>query len=225
MENKEHLSENTYQKNKSKLSVIAIAIFVIGILIGGSLITLGIINNGKINSMYSDENKSDLTKKLNIEKEKLELKKSELEAKGLTYNAFANYTDEESYELKVITKALDPSFNYCDFDEYKNNSTTSVYCSLKYEIEELNRDFNKNSDLHKNIPLFMFGGFIIVAFGMIAFSIYMMSKRREIMAFHVQQVMPIAQEGIEKIAPTLGKAKAEMTKQMAPLYGEVAKEI
>ena len=52
----------------------------------------------------------------------------------------------------------------------------------------------------------MFGGFIIVASGMIALSIYLFGKRREITAFTTQQVMPVAQEGIEKMAPTIGNA-------------------
>ena len=37
--------------------------------------------------------------------------------------------------------------------------------------------------------------------------------------------MPVAQEGIEKMAPTIGKAGASIAKEMAPVYGEAAKEI
>ena len=53
----------------------------------------------------------------------------------------------------------------------------------------------------------------------------MMAKRREMLAFGLQQVMPVAQEGIEKIAPTMTKVGKEMVKGMAPAYGEMAKEI
>ena len=38
-------------------------------------------------------------------------------------------------------------------------------------------------------------------------------------------MMPIAQEGIEKMAPSIGKAGASIAKEMAPIYGQVAKEI
>ena len=41
---------------------------------------------------------------------------------------------------------------------------------------------------------------------MISFAIFMFAKKREIMAYTAQQVMPVAQEGIEKIAPAVGKA-------------------
>ena len=60
---------------------------------------------------------------------------------------------------------------------------------------------------------------------MISFAIYRVATRREIAAFSVQQVMPVAQEGIEKMAPTFGKVGGELAKNMAPVYGEIAKEI
>ena len=60
---------------------------------------------------------------------------------------------------------------------------------------------------------------------MIAGSIYIFAKRREILSFQAQQVMPVAQEGIEKMAPTVGKAGASIAKEMAPVYGDIAKEI
>ena len=72
---------------------------------------------------------------------------------------------------------------------------------------------------------YIIGGMIIFMFGMIALSIYLFAKRREILAFQAQQIMPVAQEGIEKVAPTIGKAGASIAKEMAPAYGSVAKEI
>lgn len=53
----------------------------------------------------------------------------------------------------------------------------------------------------------------------------MITKRREITAFTMQQVMPVAQEGIEKMTPTMTNAAKEMAEQMAPTIGNVAKEI
>ena len=38
-------------------------------------------------------------------------------------------------------------------------------------------------------------------------------------------MMPIAQEGMEKIAPTIGKVGKEIAEDMAPVYGNIAKEI
>ena len=225
MENQEYLNEKSYQKNKKKISIFATIVLIVGLLIGGGLITLGIINNNKINSQYSDENKSNIKNKLNEEKEKLELMKKELENKGISYNEFASYTDGEKYELKIITKSLDPSFDYCKFDEYKNNSVTSNYCLLKNELEDLNNIFNKRLESNKNIPFFIFGIFVIISSFMISMVIYMFTKRREILSFTAQQVIPIAQEGIEKITPTIGKVGKTLAEEMAPVYRNMAEEI
>jgi len=127
--------------------------------------------------------------------------------------------------IGVIDDALDESFDHCGFYEAKNNEYTSKYCSLKTqlsvkksEISNLDNefsDFQKNFDSHDNIPFYMFGAFIIIASSMFSFSIFMFAKRRELIAFSAQQVMPVAQEGIEKMAPTIGSAMGTMGKELA----------
>ena len=37
--------------------------------------------------------------------------------------------------------------------------------------------------------------------------------------------MPVVKEGLEEMAPTIGKAGAAIGKEMAPVYGQAAKEI
>ena len=286
-EKKEFLTEENYERGKKKLKMVAIIVLVMGLLIGGSLITVGILKQSKTNSNYSEDTikklqndieaekvsletkktelKGKIDEALRVEKQNLENKKQELISKGIKYDNSTKYDDGESYDLKVITNALDPSFNYCAFDEYennvitrdycllssnkdedsiainviervlsiefnycvgdtKNNMYTSRYCSLVSQLNDKS-DFNKEFDSYDSIPFYIIGGFIIIASCMFAGSIYMTTKQREILAFHAQQVMPVAQEGIEKMAPTIGKAGASIAKEMAPAYGEVAKEI
>lgn len=288
MEKKEYLTEENYNNSKRKIKRIALIVLVVGLLIGGGLISIGLIKQSKVNSKYSEENKVNIQEKLESEKKNLETKKSELEleksnalaaekknleakkselqSKGIKYDAFAKYDEGESYDLKIVTKALDPSFDNCAFDEYKNNSLTSKYCLLsndgdeyseelnvinkvldstfnycafdeyknnvlisKYcsyavELDEFN-DFNRRFDSVGSTPFYMIGAFVIIASCMIAGSIYMISKRREILAFSVQQVMPVAQEGVEKMAPTVANVGKTIAKEMAPVYGDIAKEI
>lgn len=134
-------------------------------------------------------------------------------------------TKSHENSLSVIEDALDESFDHCSFSEAKNNTYTSKYCSLKNQVAKKDAeiagldlefsDFNKEFNSFDNIPFYMIGGFIIVASGMISFAIYMFAKRREIMAFTAQQVMPVAQEGIEKMAPTVGNAMGTIGKGIA----------
>lgn len=211
MNERKYLNEENYQRGKKKVMAIALIVLVIGLLIGGSLIFTGIKKQSDVNSKYSSDSKASISEQLATEKQKLENKKSELTSKGITYDAFTEYDAGEAYDLKIITNVLDPSFNNCNFDEYKNNSITSKYCSLKNELDN-NTDFNKGFDSFGSIPFFMFGGFIIMATFIISGFIFILGKRREIVAFTTQQVMPVAKEGIDEIAPTIGNAVGEVAK-------------
>ena len=47
---------------------------------------------------------------------------------------------------------------------------------------------------------------------MISGSIFMSTKQRGLLAYHAQQIRPVAQEGIEKMAPSAGVAAKEIAK-------------
>lgn len=132
--------------------------------------------------------------------------------------------ESDKKSIDIIGDVLDGGFDYCSFSDAKNNEYTSMYCSYKLQLSDLT-DFNRSFNSSKHISFYMFGAFAIIASCMVAFSIYMITKRREIIAFFAQQVMPVAQEGIEKMTPTIGKAGASIAKEMAPVYGNMAKEI
>ena len=56
-------------------------------------------------------------------------------------------------------------------------------------------------------------GFILTFVGLIMR--FVVGSRREIMSYTVQQTMPVAQEGIEKMAPTIGKAGGTIAKEIS----------
>ncbi len=185
-ENK-YLNEEKYQKAEKSITLVAILILAIGLCIGGFLIYKGVAKPE--------------TSKVEDLKVQLENKKSELEAKGIKFSNTAEYSDGEEYDLKIITNALDPSFNNCAFDEYKNNSITKEYCVAK----------NSTSDFASTGSI-MLGVFICIATCMISGSVFIFAKQRHIVAFRAQQVMPVAKEGIDEIAPTIGNAAGEIAK-------------
>lgn len=197
-ENK-YLNEEKYQKAEKSITLVAILVLLVGLCIGGFLVYRGIAKPG--------------TAKVDELKVQLETKKQELESRGVKFNEFAKYSDGEEYELKIITKALDPSFPNCEFDEYKNNSITKEYCAAK----------NSTGDFASTGSI-MFGAFICIATCMIAGSIFMFAKRRHILAFSAQQVMPVAKEGIDEMAPTIGNAAGEIAKGIKKGLNDADKE-
>lgn len=101
--------------------------------------------------------------------------------------------------------------------EFSNNGKSEIYYNLENQIDKINKNIEKledklEQDTFDVFPLCMFGGFAILASLIISFSIYSTAKGREISAFYVQQQMPIAKEGINEIAPTIGNAAGEIAK-------------
>ena len=186
MEN-EYLNEEKYRKAEKMITLVAILVLLAGLSLGGFLIYRGVV-------------KPDKARLLDV-KTNLETKKKELEDKGIKYDTFAEYTSGEKYDLKIITKALDPSFNYCGFDEYKDNIITSEYCKVKNNTG----DFASTSSI-------MIGVFVSIASLMISGFIFMVAKGRHILAFTMEQAMPVAKEGVSEMAPTMGKAATEFVK-------------
>ena len=75
--------------------------------------------------------------------------------------------------------------------------------------------------------LFALGGFL-GTFGLfvtgIGGMILLMAYRREITAFTAQQVIPVAKEGINEMAPTIGNAAEEIAKGIKKGLNEADKE-
>lgn len=187
MKENKYLNEKKYKKAKKIISLIGIIILIIGLGIGGILIYNGITKQN--------------TTKVDKLKYELERKKEELESKGIKYNSLAKYSDGETYNLKIITNALDPSFDYCNFNEYKNNTFTKAYCSTKNSTGK----FATSSSI-------IFGTFICLATIIISTSILIFANERNILAFKIQQITPIAKEGIDEITPTIKNVTEEITK-------------
>jgi len=119
-------------------------------------------------------------------------------------------------DIKLINDVLNS--NNCIHDSAKNNDMVKSYCLYKNELGELNSEFDKDFEKGESVPFFMYGGFIIVITCMFAGSIYMSSKGREIAAFNAQQMDPIAKEQMESMGSSLGKAMANVAKEINPEY-------
>jgi len=86
--------------------------------------------------------------------------------------------------------------------EFMQNGFSEKYYELQ---EELRKDDSKYVFIGLGI-------FVLITSGFTSLAIYLTTKRREIAAFGAQQMMPIAQEGIDTMAPTVGNAAKEIVK-------------
>lgn len=216
MENKQYLNEERYQKNKKKITFVAIVVLIVGLLLGGFLIFTGLNQHSESNKQKLAEEKQ----KVIASKEALEnkIKPIEDEIKELSrvsYNdgkdAYYDAKDrieeleksieEEKKNIETIEDALDDSFAHCEYDGPKNNYYTSQYCSLKVKVNE-----------NYNALFYVLGGFVLLITFAVSGSIYATAKGREITAFYTQQQMPVAKEGIDEMAPSASEAAKEIAK-------------
>lgn len=225
MKEKEYLNESKYQKSKKMLILVASLILLIGLSIGLLLIFLGI---SKINEINKNEPKEEIVQKeLISEEEKLKARKKELENQGIKYNTFAEYTDGDIYDLMIITNALDPTFSNCSSSEGKNNTLTRKYCTLRNTLEDIqdgNIKFEQSMKKGSSIPFFMFGAFIIISTLMTSGFVFILAKRREINAFAIQQNMPLAEESIEKMTPTVATSLGTVAREIKKGINEADSE-
>lgn len=217
MEKKEYLNEENYQKTKNKISVIGKVVLTILWTVGLGLISIGIFNIIKYND--KDALKQEEAKLIKIQEE-LEQKVNpiEKEIKNLNRTKYDTDTNEERYaiedrieeltksiekdreKLNIIDEAIDEMNTKCGWSDYQKSELVGTYCNYR-ELNEM-----------KVMPFIIPGIFIsFLSFGLTMMFI-MTTKRREIMAYGMQDMRPLAEEGIEKMAPSAGKVAEEVAK-------------
>ena len=202
-EKKEYLTEKNYNKGKKIIMLIALLVLVVGLTIGGFLIYKGINEKQKIDNTTNEQ----------AEKDKQRLKEIEIEKEELNKKI-----SDKKYECDSINMGTDSWFeksNKCDNEVLSLEEQVDELESEEFDLENTDYEFDKKFNSVGSTRYFMFGVFIIIATLITSLSIFMFAKRREIMAFGMQQTMPLAQEGIEKMAPTVGNAAGTIAKDVA----------
>ena len=213
MEKKELLNEENYEKTKKKITAISLIVLIIALLIGSTLIALGII---KTNTSKKDAEKAN-QERYNASEQRLKEIASEKESLNLQYDA----KNQECDSLDMSAKDWYSKVNQCRRDA---SAISSKITNLESEEFKLNNNYDK-VEAKNYIPLSVFGGVIIFIGGMISLSIYLIAKKRDISAFAIQQSMPLAQEVIGKMAPTIGDAGKTVIDKIGPSIGSAAGSI
>jgi len=215
MEKKEYLSEQNYQRAKKKITKISLIILIIGLVIGIGLIIGGVVSQS--NAKKTNKERYDEAYKLSQEK---------VDAANARLDEIENQKNDLNETIQTKQYACD-SLNMMDPNWFADKTKCQgEVSSLKSELSELEMEefqlsnadytvyYDKVSPM-KYIIFYILGGIVIFASSSVAGVIYLIAKRREITAFAVQQTMPLAQEGIEKMSPTIGNAVGTIGKDLA----------
>lgn len=141
-------------------------------------------------------------------------------ATGVIKNNQAQLTPEEIYSFQAEINSFKSqlaSLKAQKNKEFMSAGHSENYYKLGNEIDKVETKINEletsmNEDTSWLVVFYILGGFIVVVTFIISGIIYTTANSREINAFYVQQQIPIAQEGIEKMAPSVGKVAKEIAK-------------
>ena len=215
MNNNEYLNEENYQKTKKKITNASLIILIAGLVIGIGLIIVGAVS--QISAKKTNEERHNEAYKLSQEKvaaanarlTEIEIQKKDLndkiqtkqyECNSLDMSSSSWYADQNKCQSEV--RALTADLSKLEMEKFQlENDNYTVY-------------YDKVSPM-KYIIFYILGGGVIIVSCIIAGSIYLIAKKREISAFTIQQTMPIAKETISKMAPTVGNAAGTVGKELA----------
>lgn len=211
---KEYLSEEEFQKNKKKIINISVIVLIVGVLVGVALIVVGVMK-GKNYTADTTNQRTEVEIKADIDTYEEELRLLEQEEKDLMRESSDIFMEDQEHSDRYYAK-----IDEADEKREEANKVLAKINTLEMELpnsftDSFNTQKGKFDKIFKTQPYYMFGTFIILTSVMLAGGIYFFAKRREITAFTTQQVMPVAQEGVEKMAPSIGKVGEEVAKGVA----------
>lgn len=244
MKKKEFLNEDRYQQTIKNLKTVSLCVIIIGFLIGGGIIVTGLVKTNelkkenksiveKIEQKYDSKTSAQVQGELTSEITSLQQKVNELEKEiatlekeqrkiflvnepgGLSddYYAIDNEIMEKRKELSTVET------NIMGYKSELSNIKSGDYESKKQrEIYDITKSEDKYDWLYGP------GVMIIFMSCLISGGIYLKSKQREIIAFSAQQVMPVAQEGMKKMAPSVAVVGKAMAEEMSQVYKEKSKD-
>lgn len=215
MNNNEYLNEEKYNQANKKLKKISLIILISGLIIGGLLLIIGVIrqNNAKKANQKAYNEAYELSAQKYASAEK-RLKEIETEKNELSSQINSKQQACDSISMQSPTWFVD------------TNACTNEVMSLKTKLGELEQEqFSlEHADYtvyYSLVPpmkyktfYFLGGGTTIVAV-LVAGVLFFITKRREIRAFNIQQQMPVNQEAITKMAPTIGNAAGIVGQDLA----------
>lgn len=224
MKNKKYLTEENYEKGKKVILKIAIAVLIIGIVIGVSLIVAGIL---KINSASESISDNTIVEEDTMTEEEINLKITEIDNQISEINQNINSLKAEKNQ-EFMANGFSEKYYEIDSEIESQNKKVSELNQEKFKLESEKQfaDNDLSFDFDENKPeklaskgygaMMIMGGVMALIFtAIISGKLFMIYKRREILAFTAQQVIPVAQEGIDEIAPTIGNVAKEISKGIA----------
>lgn len=219
MERGGFLNEKKYQKTKKMMLIVALVVFFGGLIGGGALIMTGVMkaqSNERERIEWENQTVAELQEDvvtLSREIEELEVRLSDLRGQWAESKDFAESVKLNDEISKIeVEKASKKTDLWMKENELKLGNGGGLFSSTMPIMGE-------------ETGYYFGGGAVILVSAMIALMITLIAKRREMMAFKMQQTIPVVGEAMTKMAPVVGKAAGDMAEKSAKGAGKVAEGV
>lgn len=208
--NKEFLNEESYQQTKKKITKISLIILIVGVVLGVTLIAIGIIKGNLSKTEAEKINEERYNAAYQESQAKVDAANKRLDEIAKEKQELNNQISTKEYECDSMSMGMDNWF--ADIGKCQSEVSSLESRLSELEMEEFgleNADYTvyyTQVFAKKYIFLYFIGGSIIGLSCLASGVFYLIAKRREIKAFTIQQTMPVTQEVIGKMAPTVGNA-------------------
>ena len=219
MDKKEYLNEEWYQKAKKKITKISLIILITSVVLGCGLISAGFLLSKnsteeaeRINKEKYETAKKESQDRIDKANARIEEIKKEIETLKQKYNAKSQECDSlDMHDTNWYAKV-----NQCNREARDISSQIDELESEQRKLENGNYTVYYDLKKPKDYTYLCFVGGGVIGLGIIvALFFYLIAKGREIRAYTIQQNMPVTQETIEKMTPTVADSVGEVAKGVA----------
>lgn len=212
---KQYLTEENYQRVNKKFKTISLVVFIVGLIIGLGLIVFGIIKTNEANQINEERAaaaEAEVNAKVAAAEQRLSEVQSELGSLKPQYDA----KESECDSLNMQDPDWFAKKSQCQRESSAIYSDIMDLESEEFQLEHANFTvYYDKADSSWCVVLYGVGGFIILASAIASLSIWLITKRRTLLAYHAQSVMPVAKEGIDEITPTAANAAGTVAESLA----------
>lgn len=212
---KEFLTEERYEASNKKIKKIALIILIVGMAIGIALILFGVykqneakrINQERYDAAYAQSEK--LVEEANKRLAEISDEKTKLTEQKTNKN-------RECDSIPMGTSTWFADVNACQSEVQAITRQINDLEAEEFKIENANYKVTYTPILEIAYTIFYFiGGGVILTALVVSGIIWLITKRRAIRAYAVQSTLPVNQEIVDKVTPTVSNAAGSVAGSIA----------
>lgn len=212
---KQFLTEENYQKGNRVFKTISLVILIVALVVGGGLIALGAVKQneaGKINEERAAAAEAEAEQNVAAARARV----AEIDQEVAELQTQHDAKEDECNSLDMMADGWYTQRVACQREVSELWSQISHLEMEKFELE--NKDYGvlyKTVGMEYYVVFYFVGGTVLLFGCVISLSMYLVTKRRALAAYHAQTHLPIIKEGVADVTPTVAQSAGTVAGSVA----------